>query len=822
LTKMPRDSVSARKSPGAVAVADFESEFENVQILQTAFDKPVCVVESIFKEIDERANWLKRCNAIKKLRSAMLDAELSILILSDIPKLARKLNSCFTDLRSQIVRETCITFAFIAQLEKSKCDRLAEFCLPTILDLVNASAKIISSSASVASTIMFKHVQSFRLIAVLVDKCNSKSRDVRRLCASLVFFLMKTWSYANLRKIPKIQLANLISKIIDDADQKVRADGQEAFASLYKFDEELAMTVVKRFTGARRRQIDSIVTSLRNKAQTVTPVAPKPVTTLKPSALPVLIANQSPAKAPLSKRTPITPHLYKSIRNTRKPTLSTDVKLSKKQDLKLEKMENNPKISRDNCLLEMPNKSDSKSTKKFNIRANEMKKIDQMMSIVEPTDMELETTVQPTEKSGFIEEITGKCRSPVTGCSLFERNLSSDGEILFKVGNIDTSARNADDSTTVKNESLDVDISADKLQFMKLDSSEKEDVSEKQVEKNVDEISQSEEIDLIQFSTVGNNEEEEEEEESDLISLPSVCENSKQLPAFDRRITLSVFDAVSFPIKKFDEKIPFEDINLIEFSQSISSGDELSCVVDSPTLKEQGTLEEDGGKHDFYKISCDICLIINYITLIKGTWLTNRRYRHHHLMRPTFVMTIMPIKVSQVFSFCFSNVNLEETAIESSDLEKDTEPEHTQFSATFEDDLIQMDIIMEICQEFSIPEVDTVIQSIHSWPDLVSLYCHGNKEMKPVVIFALERLFNANQHLPLANDVHTQHFLRKLLEDIFLRMVDGCIAESMTLLLLINEKQSIETLRDVAVNGNFSLYLIKLLDDIISVFNIPE
>ncbi|KRZ15554.1 CLIP-associating protein 1, partial [Trichinella zimbabwensis] len=792
LTKMARASVPARKSPGAVALADFESEFENVQILQTAFDKPVCVVESIFKEIDERANWLKRCNAIKKLRSAMLDAELSILILLDIPKLARKLNSCFTDLRSQIVRETCITFAFIAQLEKSKCERLAEFCLPTILDLVNASAKIISSSASVASTIMFKHVQSFRLIAVLVDKFNSKSRDVRRLCASLVFFLMKTWSYANLRKIPKIQLANLISKIIDDADQKVRADGQEAFASLYKFDEELAMTVVKRFTGARRRQIDSIVTSLRNKAQSVTPVAPKPVTTLKPSALPVLIANQSPAKAPLSKRTPITPHLYKSIRNTCKPTLSTDVKLSKKQDLKLEKMENNPKISRDSCLLERPNKSDSKSTKKFNIRANEMKKIDQMMSIVEPTDMELETTVQPTEKSGFIEEITGKCRSPVTGCSLFERNLSSDGEILFKVGNIDTSARNVDDSTTVKNESLDVDISADKLQFMKLDSSEKEDVSEKQVEKNVDEISQSEEIDLIQFSTVGNN--EEEEESSDLISLPSVCENSKQLPAFDRRITLSVFDTVSFPIKKFDANIPFEDINLIEFSQSISSGDELSCVVDSPTLKEQSTLVEDGGN------------LVNKSTVSASS-----------------VDAFNLCNDDNANQSVASNVNLEETAIESSDLEQDTEPEHTQFSATFEDDLIQMDIIMEvICQEFQIPEVDAVIQSIHSWPDLVSLYCHGNKEMKPVVIFALERLFNANQHLPLANDIHTQHFLRKLLEDIFLRMVDGCIADSMTLLLLINEKQSIETLRAVAVNGNFPLYLIKLLDDIISVFNLPE
>ncbi|KRX15634.1 CLIP-associating protein 1 [Trichinella nelsoni] len=820
LMTMARPVVSTRKSPGAVVQADFESEFENVEILPTTFDKPASVVENIFNEIDERGNWIKRCNAIKKLRSAMLSAELSILILSDIPKLARKLNSCFTDLRSQIVRETCVTFAFIAQLEKSKCERLAEFCLPTMLDLVNASAKVISSSASVASTIMFKHVQSFRLIAVLVDKYNSKSRDIRRLCASLMRFSLQTWNDANLKKIPKTQVANFITNILDDADQKVRADGQEvvyeqqlgtAFALLYKFDEEMAIGVMKRFTGARRRQIEAIVTSLRNKAAQGerTPVTPKRVTALKPSALPVLIANHSPARTPLPKRTSVKSHFCKPVRSDHKPTLPTDVKLAEKQDLKIEskfynyysrlqlqlivcirevetEMENNP-IPRDSCLLETSNESDNVELlqdvqkdvhpplklREMLASLNEMNKVDQMTTILEPVDMELETIGEPTEESSSVEEITGKCPKPVIKLSSpFDENLSSDHEPLLEKGNIETSGQNKDGSTTLKNEAFIFDLTTNKLQVLQLDSSEQEE----HVQMKFDENSSSVEIDLIQFSSV-----DESEKCSDLISLSSVQENSPKLSMSDRRITLSKVGA-------FFEQL----IGDCQFHLFV--GEQLSSMNTSILKKQTASLKSDGdtvgqstvstSSPDAFRVSNDVQCDID-----------NQRATR--------------------------DVNLDETAIEDSNLLKDTESVRAQYRGTFEDDLVQMDIIMEICKQFPIPEADIVIQSIDSWPKLVSLYCQGNKETKPIVIFALEHLFNANQHLPLAGNVHTVRFLRALLEDIF-SYKDDDADDSITLLLLINEKQPIETLKTIAIDGKFSDHLIKLLDDIINVFNLPE
>ncbi|KRY51237.1 CLIP-associating protein 1, partial [Trichinella britovi] len=756
LMTMARPVVSTRKSPGAVVQADFESEFENVQILPTTFDKPVNVVENIFNEIDERGNWIKRCNAIKKLRSAMLRAELSILILSDIPKLAKKLNSCFTDLRSQIVRETCVTFAFIAQLEKLKCERLAEFCLPTMLNLVNASAKVISSSASVASTIMFKHVQSFRLIAVLVDKYNSKSRDIRRLCASLMRFSLQTWNDANLKKIPKTQVANFIAKILDDADQKVRADGQEAFALLYKFDEDLAVSVMKRFTGTRRRHIEAIVTSLRNKAAQGdrTPVTPKRVTAVKPSALPVLIANHSPARTPLPKRMSIKSHFCKPIRSDRKPTLPTDVKLAEKQDLKFQTgIENNP-VPRDSCLLEMPNESDNVELlqdvqkdvhptlklREMLTSLNEMNKVDQMTSVLEPVDMELETIEEHTQESSFVKEITEKCPKPVTKLSSpFDENLSSDHEPLLEMGNVETNGQNKDGSSTLKNEAFFFDLKTKKLEVLQLDSSEQEEL----VQMKFDENFPSDEIDLIQFSSV-----DESEQHPHLISLSLV--QGEQLSSMNTSILKEPRD----PLK--------------------SDGDTVGQSTSSP---------------DAFHVSNDVqCDVDN-----------------QHDNEPTMTR----------------DVNLGETATEDSNLEKDTESVGAQYCGTFEDDLAQMDIIMEICKQFPIPEADIVIQSIDSWPKLVSLYCQGNKETKPIVIFALEHLFNANQYLPLADDAHTVRFLRALLEDIF-SYKDDDADDSITLLLLINEKQPIEALKTIAVDGKFSDHLIKLLDDIINVFNLPE
>lgn len=52
------------------------------------------------------------------------------------------LQGSIKDLRSQVVREACVTIAFLAQSLGSKFDRPAELLLPTLINLIQNSAKV--------------------------------------------------------------------------------------------------------------------------------------------------------------------------------------------------------------------------------------------------------------------------------------------------------------------------------------------------------------------------------------------------------------------------------------------------------------------------------------------------------------------------------------------------------------------------------------------------------------------------------------------------------------------------------------------------------
>ena len=54
------------------------------------------------------------------------------------------------DLRSQIVREACISIAYLSQSFKNRLDTFAEVCMPHLINLIQNSAKVMASSGIVA------------------------------------------------------------------------------------------------------------------------------------------------------------------------------------------------------------------------------------------------------------------------------------------------------------------------------------------------------------------------------------------------------------------------------------------------------------------------------------------------------------------------------------------------------------------------------------------------------------------------------------------------------------------------------------------------
>ena len=84
------------------------------------------------------------------------------------------------DLRSQIVREVCITLAFMSIRLTNRLERTAECVLPAMLNLIQNSAKIMATSGAVALRYIVTNTQSSKLVPLILTGIESKSKDIRR------------------------------------------------------------------------------------------------------------------------------------------------------------------------------------------------------------------------------------------------------------------------------------------------------------------------------------------------------------------------------------------------------------------------------------------------------------------------------------------------------------------------------------------------------------------------------------------------------------------------------------------------------------------
>lgn len=61
---------------------------------------------------------------------------------TSLKDMQRALDTACTDLRSTVVREACITLAYLSQQLKSKFASFGETALPTLMNLIQNSAKV--------------------------------------------------------------------------------------------------------------------------------------------------------------------------------------------------------------------------------------------------------------------------------------------------------------------------------------------------------------------------------------------------------------------------------------------------------------------------------------------------------------------------------------------------------------------------------------------------------------------------------------------------------------------------------------------------------
>uniref|UniRef100_A0A4W4G8C3 TOG domain-containing protein n=1 Tax=Electrophorus electricus TaxID=8005 RepID=A0A4W4G8C3_ELEEL len=243
--KKPSDSASSSRrssttgatkleAAGAVDEEDFIKAFTDVPTVQIYSTRDLEDNLNKIREIlsDDKHDWDQRTNALKKIRSLLVAGASShdcfyqhLRVLDGAFKLSAK------DLRSQVVREACITVAHLSTVLGNKFDHGAEAIVPVLFNLIPNCAKVMATSGTAAIRIIIRHTHVPRLIPLITGNCTSKSVAVRRRCYEFLDLLLQEWQTHSLERHAAV-LVESIKKGIRDADSEARVEARKAYWGL--------------------------------------------------------------------------------------------------------------------------------------------------------------------------------------------------------------------------------------------------------------------------------------------------------------------------------------------------------------------------------------------------------------------------------------------------------------------------------------------------------------------------------------------------------------------------------------------------------------
>ncbi|XP_045553557.1 CLIP-associating protein 1-B isoform X24 [Salmo salar] len=225
-----RDGPSAAAA-GAVDEEDFIRAFEEVPAMQLFSNREMEDAMTKIREVlaDDKRDWEHRVTALKKMRSLLLAGAVEFDGFSQqlrLTEAAFKMSS--KDLRSQVVREACITLGHLSYILGNKFDHCAESIMPTLLTLVSNSAKVMATSGIAVIRLIIRHTHYPRLIPIVTSSCQSKSVAVRRRCFEFLDLLLQEWQTSSLERNVAV-LTETIRKGVHDADSEARSVARKCY-----------------------------------------------------------------------------------------------------------------------------------------------------------------------------------------------------------------------------------------------------------------------------------------------------------------------------------------------------------------------------------------------------------------------------------------------------------------------------------------------------------------------------------------------------------------------------------------------------------------
>ncbi|KAG4077169.1 hypothetical protein HA402_016156 [Bradysia odoriphaga] len=241
---------------GAVTWEVFEASFEVVPQLTIFSPKDI---EDNLKAMNviignKNMDWEKRVDALRKIRSLLImDQAIFSTYFKD---LSIAFLDILKELRSQVIREACITIAFMSKTLKSKLDSFCVYIVQELINLVPNSVKIIASAGSIALKFVIKYTHAPKLIPIITQNLiQSKSKDIRSNLCEILGLLFDDWAPRSMEKyLPNLKES--LIKGIADADSDARKYSRRNFWSFKRHFPDVGDQIYSNLDPSVQRALD--------------------------------------------------------------------------------------------------------------------------------------------------------------------------------------------------------------------------------------------------------------------------------------------------------------------------------------------------------------------------------------------------------------------------------------------------------------------------------------------------------------------------------------------------------------------------------------
>ena len=259
-------NVSVKSTPGQAGAVDeetFLTAFEDVPSVNLFSPKDLEEQMKAIKDNvgDDKKDWKQRTEYMKKLRSIIIAGGTNYEnFLECLKNLQRSFEIACSDLRSQVVREACITLAFVSQHLKNKFAGFGEAVLLTLMNLIQNSAKVVASAGAVAVRFILQNTHCGRYVPIITSCLSNKSKDIRRASCEYLTLILQTWPTQILQKHVQV-LQDTIKKGIADSDSEARVFARKSYWAFKDHFPEHAEALLNSLDTAYKRSLMSLSNS---------------------------------------------------------------------------------------------------------------------------------------------------------------------------------------------------------------------------------------------------------------------------------------------------------------------------------------------------------------------------------------------------------------------------------------------------------------------------------------------------------------------------------------------------------------------------------